>query len=412
MGCPRLGGAIVAVLLAAILAPCVGAEPLPPLQLDGPATPQPWKRYADWNPMKWQNFNTLANPKATPPKGHEIVVGEVAGDPAVGEKLAFERSRGGGCLACHVMGPRTQPLPGSVGPDLSEIGNAGRTDQWLYNYVFDPRIYNPQSVMPPWGRHGFYSDPEIRDIVAFLKALKTPAMFSDPLDDPDKRPPPVENRDYHDPFVNPAIDHVENGARLFKRTAANGKACSSCHATPEKSFKRFAAEMPRWEPRLKKVLGVEEFIARHARATLAVDWSMEWAGNIDLSAWLHSLADGETIKVDLFSPEARAAFGRGEALANLKIGQFDFSCSDCHGLGAGKWLRGQWLGPPAGQYDHFPVWRTSRDEVWDIRRRFQWCNLQVRADELSPDAVEYGELELYLRKMNEGRKLAAPNIRH
>jgi sulfur-oxidizing protein SoxA len=36
----------------------------------------------------------------------------------------------------------------------------------------------------------------------------------------------------------------------------------------------------------------------------------------------------------------------------------------------------------------------------------------VRANELPPDAVEYGELELYLRKMNEGQKLAAPNIRH
>ena len=32
--------------------------------------------------------------------------------------------------------------------------------------------------------------------------------------------------------------------------------------------------------------------------------------------------------------------------------------------------------------------------------------------ELPPDAVEYGELELYLRKMNEGQKLTAPNIRH
>ena len=40
--------------------------------------------------------------------------------------------------------------PGNVGPDLSEIGNAGRSDQWLYNYVFDARVYNPKSAMPPW----------------------------------------------------------------------------------------------------------------------------------------------------------------------------------------------------------------------------------------------------------------------
>ena len=64
---------------------------------------------------------------------------EVTGDPAKGQQLAFDRNRGGGCLACHVMGPKTLETPGNVGPDLSEIGNAGRTDQWLFNYVFDAR---------------------------------------------------------------------------------------------------------------------------------------------------------------------------------------------------------------------------------------------------------------------------------
>ena len=139
---------------------------------------------------------------------------------------------------------------------------------------------------------------------------------------------------------------------------------------------------------------------------------MQSAGNTDLSIYLHNLANGEAIKVDLSTPEATAAYERGVALTEVKLGQFNFSCVDCHKLGANKWLRGQWLGESRGQFDHFPLWRTSRSEVWDIRKRFEWCNVQVRANELPPDAVEYGELELYLRKMNEGLKLAAPNIRH
>jgi len=393
------------LVLICLVSPAWAQQPAP-LQLDGPVAPQPWQRYPDWNKARWDNFNTLANPHATPPVGSEIAVASVTGDPAKGEKLAFDRSRGGGCLACHIMGPKTQEVPGNVGPDLSEIGKAGRTDQYLFNYVFDPRVYNPQSVMPPWGKHGFYSEAEIRDIVAFLKTLKTPAQFKDPLDDPAKRPRPVENRDFLDPFVNPGADHIDSGAALFK------KSCASCHATPETSFKRWAVEMPKWEPRLNKVLGAEEFIARHAKATTGADYLMETAQNDDLSAYLHSLANGEAIKVDLSTPEAKAAYERGVKLANLKIGQFDFSCMDCHGQGANKWLRGQWLGEPRGQYDHFPTWRTSRNELWDIRKRFQWCNVQVRANELPPDAIEYGDLELYLRKMNEGLKLAAPNIRH
>jgi len=389
-----------------------GAQQPAPLQLEGSAAPQPWQRYKDWNQARWDSFNTLAAPNLSPPVGSEIAVTEIAGDAVRGQALAFDRTRGGGCLACHVMGPKTQETPGNVGPDLSEIGAAGRTDQWLFNYVFDPRVYNPSSVMPPWGRHGFYSETEIRDIVAFLKTLKTPAAFADPLDDPAKRPRPVEDRDYLDPFVNPAADHIDTGAALFKKAGPNGKACVTCHATPESSFKRWAAEMPKWEPRLARVLGVEEFIARHAKATMDADYLMQSAANTDLSVYLHSLANGEVIEVDLSTPEAKAAYARGEKLSQLKIGQFDFSCRDCHGQGANKWLRGQWLGEPRGQFDHFPVWRTSRNEIWDIRKRLQWCNVQVRANELPPDAVEYGELELYLRKMNEGQKLAAPNIRH
>lgn len=382
------------------------AQAQAPLQIEGSAAPAPWRRHADWNQARWDGFNTLARRGATPPVGREIAVGTIVGDAALGQRLAFDRTRGGGCLACHIMGPKTQALPGNVGPDLSQIGLAGRTDQGLYNYIYDARVYNPRSVMPPWGKHGFYSDGEIRDLVAFLKTLKTETRFADPLDDPARRPLPVEDRDALDPFVNPAAERIEAGAALFE------KSCVGCHATPEASFRRWAVEMPRWEPRLAKVLGAEEFIARHAKAAAKVDWPMQSQANTDMSVFLHSLANGEAIKVDLSLPEAEAAYERGARLADLKIGQFDFACLDCHGRAANKWIRGQWLGEPKGQFDHFPLWRTSRNEVWDIRKRFQWCNVQVRANELAPDAVEYGELELYLRRMNEGLKLTAPNIRH
>ncbi|MBM3646794.1 MAG: sulfur oxidation c-type cytochrome SoxA [Alphaproteobacteria bacterium] len=384
----------------------------PPLALDGSASPQPWQRYRDWNKARWDAYNTLDKRDLTKPAGSEIQVRTVTGDAANGQKLAFDRSRGGGCLACHVMGARTQALPGNVGVDLSEVGTAGRTDQWLFNYIYDPRVYNPESVMPPWGKHGFYNEAEIRDMVAFLKTLKTPTKFADPLDNPERRPVPVEDRDALDPFVNPAAERIEAGAALFAKVGPNGKACAACHSDPKAAFVRWAVEMPKWESRLGKVLGAEEFIARHALATTGAAFFMQSRENTDLSIFLHSLANGQPIKVDLSSPEAKAAFERGVALSKIKIGQFNFSCIDCHEKGANKWLRGQWLGEARGQFDHFPLWRTSRSEIWDIRKRFQWCNVQVRANELQPDAPEYGELELYLRKMNEGLTLTAPNIRH
>jgi len=65
-----------------------------------------------------------------------------------------------------------------------------------------------------------------------------------------------------------------------------------------------------------------------------------------------------------------------------------------------------------GMLDHFPTYRTSRGEIWDIRKRFQWCNVSVRANELPPDAPEYGDIELYLMIKSNGRILSVPGIRH
>jgi sulfur-oxidizing protein SoxA len=386
-----------------------------PLALEGPASQTPWKRYGGWPTRDMSKFNTLAN-LASPaaPKEPRKLSGSIAGDAANGQKLVADRNRGGSCLACHVMGPAgNADLPGNVGPDLSEIGNAGREDEWLFNYVNDARVYNAETVMPPWGTHGLFNDQEIFDIVVFLKTLKAPAVYRSPVDDPSKRPPPVETRDNLDDLLNPGMWNVERAQALWKANGPSGQSCASCHSDPQ-AFKKWAASMPKWEPRLDKVLGVEEFVFRHAKATTGENWLVQSDQNLAMSVYLRFLANGEVINVDVTSPGAKEAFERGKALTGRKLGQLNFSCLDCHSPERGglKWIRGQWLGEQKGQYDHFPTWRTSLQAVWDIRKRFQWCQVNIRADELPPDAKEYGDLELYLASVNSGLKLSVPGIRH
>lgn len=389
-----------------------------PMLREGPAAETPWKRYQGWTKDSWDTFNNLTDQARSPAApAHEAYVNlpsPVAGDPEKGRLLAFSRDRGSSCVTCHVMGPNTPEMPGNVGPDLSEIGSAGRDDAYLFNYVFDPRATNPHTMMLPWGRHTFYTQEEIQDVVAFLKTLKTPAIFKNQLDDPSRRPLPVEDRDWRDPFVNPAAEAIETGGELFKKASASGKSCSSCHATPETAFKRWGVSMPKWDARLKHMVGVEEFIYRHAAATMGEKWLMQSPENLKLAIYLRSLANGEKIDVKLDAPEARAAFERGEKLTNAKIGQLNLSCQDCHApsMGAGHWMRGQYLGEMKGQIAHFPTWRTSRDQIWDIRKRFQWCNVQIRASELAPDAPEYADLEFYLTAVSNGVTLESPGIRH
>lgn len=385
-----------------------------PMELQQPASATPWSRYSGWPATDWKDYNTLANiasPAYEPPPKLD---GPIAGDPKNGEKLAFDRGRGGSCVACHVMGKTTPALPGNIGPDLSTVGTWGRTDQWLFDYVYDPRGVNPNSMMPPWGAHKLFSVQEIQDIVAFMKTLKEPHVFKDDLENPATRPVPVETRDNLDPFVNDGMAAVERARLVYSRVGANGKSCASCHATPEKSFKTWAATMPRYEARLKKVIGVEEFITRHARSTTGDNLLMQSADNIDLAIYLRYLTNGTPIKVDTKSKDSAAAIKRGNALMARKIGQLNFACLDCHSpeRGANKWIRGQWLTETKGQIAHFPTFRTSRSEIWDLRKRFQWCNVAIRANELPPDAVEYGDIELALAVLNQGQKVNAPGIRH
>ena len=385
-----------------------------PLDLKGDASVRPWKRYPRWPSRDYSKYNSLGKLATAPaPKEPRKLAGPVTGDAAKGAKLVADRSRGGSCLACHVMGQAgNADLPGNVAPDLSEIGNAGREDEWLFNYIYDARVYNPATVMPPWGSHGFFTDAEINDIVAFLKTLKKPVVFKTELDNPEKRPVPVEKRDNLDAIENPGMWAVDKAQELWKQRMASGFSCNTCHNDPTVRFKTWAASMPKWEPRLDKVLGVEEFVTRHTKATTGANWLMETDENRAMSVYLHFLANGEPIKVDTTSAAAKAAIARGVELSKRKVGQLNMACTDCHGIAANHWIRGQWMGEPKGQYDHFPTWRTSLLAIWDIRQRFQWCSVNIRGDELPPDAKEYGDLELYLASQNDGLKLSVPGITH
>ena len=123
----------------------------------------------------------MATDEAPAPKAPRKLADPITGDAAKGAKLVADRTRGGSCLACHIMGQAgNADQPGNVGPDLSEIGNAGLSDEQLFNFIYDARVYNAETVMPPWGSHGVFTDAEINDMVAFLKTLKKPAVFSRP----------------------------------------------------------------------------------------------------------------------------------------------------------------------------------------------------------------------------------------
>jgi sulfur-oxidizing protein SoxX len=91
-----------------------------------------------------------------------------ADDVAEGKKLAFDRKKGN-CLACHAM--EGGDLAGNTGPPLVVMKARYPDRSKLSQQIADPTIRNPNSLMPPFGRHGILTEDEIEKITTYLLTL-------------------------------------------------------------------------------------------------------------------------------------------------------------------------------------------------------------------------------------------------
>jgi sulfur-oxidizing protein SoxA len=375
-------------------------------------------RYRGWTTTDFGAFPTYAysdarkDPpvqRATPPPG-------ITGDPKKGRTLFLARAKGP-CTGCHLV-PGSDVWPaGSVGPDLSTFGSRGLSDAHVYMHVYDSRVLFPKTSMPPWGTTGALTQEDIVHLVAYLQTLKGPA---EPEKDSDRNPftrrRPTGFGDNLDPTNNPAVVLGEDSERIWKEPGPNGKACAECHAGGiDAAMKGVAARYPKLVKKYGRVMSVEDFLTVHGPETTGRVFPMESDANVHMAVRLKMASNGMPVAVDLASPEARAALARGEASFQRHVGQRNHSCADCHTpeKGANKFLGGRFLADVTeGLTRHFPTWRTSQNQVWDMRKRMQWCMTPLGTNMLAADAVEYAELELYLTSFDQGKPMSVPGIRH
>ena len=343
---------------------------------------------------------------------------DLKGDAKEGRKIYMNRGLGP-CTGCHLIrGDDVWPA-GNIGPDHQKIGDAGYTDDELYQMVYDIRAVYPESVMPPWGAVGVLTPQQIVHVVAFLKTQKgdLPAE-KDPARDPNTRPKPAGFGDNMDPTNNPAIIDAEGAEKAWAAKGSKGKSCADCHTGGvEKSMKGVAARYPRFVKEHGRVMSVEEFLQMHGPATTGTALPSESKANLDMTMLVKLQSNGMPVNIDMSSPEARSAIKRGEATFNKRVGQRNHACADCHleeaGKGGNKFLGGRLLATrDSGLMAHFPLWRTNFSKTWDARKRFQWCMLPLGMNYLASDSIEYAELELYLTTFSQGKPMTAPGIRH
>lgn len=85
-----------------------------------------------------------------------------------GKKIAFDRKKGN-CLACHMIDGGD--LPGNIGPPLVAMKARFPDKSKLRAQIWDSTKNNPNTMMPPFGRHEILTESEIDKVVEFIYSL-------------------------------------------------------------------------------------------------------------------------------------------------------------------------------------------------------------------------------------------------
>ena len=85
-----------------------------------------------------------------------------------GKSVSFNRSKGN-CLACHMM--EGGVAAGNIGPPLIAMQSRYPDKTTLRAQIWDATAANPQSAMPPFGKHGIVTPKELDQVVEFVWTL-------------------------------------------------------------------------------------------------------------------------------------------------------------------------------------------------------------------------------------------------
>ena len=100
-----------------------------------------------------------------------VVTPALAADQATldeGRKLAFDR-KAGNCLACHMIPEGNSP--GTIGPPLLSMQTRYDDKAKLRAQIWDATAVNPDSAMPPFGRHKILSEKQLDAVVEYIWSL-------------------------------------------------------------------------------------------------------------------------------------------------------------------------------------------------------------------------------------------------
>ena len=309
----------------------------------------------------------------------------------------FVRAEKGHCIACHQVPPGAgPPTRADLGPLLEGARMRGLGKPAIRAAIVDPTPANPDSLMPPFGRHRILEAGEIDRLVDYLHGLPAAAPHT-----PQAPAEPEASEDAQAHAAEVAAV-VESGRKLWNARFRNGRTLASCFPN---GGRRIAATYPLYDARVKRIVTLEMAINQcrktHNEALFdATD--PETMGAV--VAYVRSLANGQKIAVRV--PEAaRPGLEQGKRLYTTRMGQRNFACASCHVQGAGKRYEDAVLSAAAAQAAQWPLVRNGAAVTAQARMRE--CLERMGAAPFAAGSDELNQIEYYLTTLARGQPIKA-----
>lgn len=97
-----------------------------------------------------------------------VLAAAVDANLAKGQNLAHDVYKGN-CLACHqIPGDPRAVSSANIGPPLLAMRQRFPDRALLRSQIWDATVRNPDTVMPPFGKHGILTEQEIDLVTDYL----------------------------------------------------------------------------------------------------------------------------------------------------------------------------------------------------------------------------------------------------
>lgn len=204
----------------------------------------------------------------------------------------------------------------------------------------------------------------------------------------------------------------EEAKVLFAKAGPKGKSCASCHGDQGKKLEGVAAQYPKFDNKLGRMVSLTTRIKICGTEHVGVDLPVTSGDNNLLEAYITSLSHGLPVQVDVSSGPQKESFERGRNSFFKRTGQFNFACASCHTPPTVlKKLRGMRPSTPYGDAASYPIFEfpdfPERHYLVTLQHQIQACAFLARMKTEEEGSPEYTDIEVFLRALANGYEVNA-----